>query len=416
MPSTLELERALELIEAELAERRPSLPAESGGELLPVRQAQGRVLWQSPPSRLDLPPFDKSAMDGYAVLDGDTGQQPPAGFDAAEGPVFRLLETVAAGQIGRCQLEAGTAVKIMTGAQVPSGAGRVAMIEHCLEREGWVQLPNKPGSRNICAQGEDVRRGDPLLQPGRRLRALDLANLLACGVERVRVAPRVRLAILSTGDEIVSSPRHLGPGKIMDANGPMLAGLADSWGLQVVRERIVTDDPEATTQALRSALRAAPIVVLSGGVSAGDYDFVPAALRACDLQIRFQRVAIKPGKPVTFATGPAGLVFGLPGNPVPVYLMFHLFVLRAAAALAGAPWPVRQLRLPLAHELRRRKPGRLEYLPARLDERGQVARIRTHGTAHLMALGQSDGFMAIPPGPPVLRAGERVEFMDLRGP
>ena len=211
------LEEALEIVDRTLAQVR--LPGE--GETLPVRQALDRALLDDAVSMLDLPPFDKSAMDGYAVLDGD------------ERDEYDLLGTVGAGQVCEYRLVPGSAVKVMTGAPVPEGAGRVVMVEYADERDGKVAIHRHGGATNICRKAEDVRRGDVILPAGSTLGVLEISNLIGCGVMEARVHRAVRVAIIATGDEIVDDPDHIAPGKIMNANGPMLAGLARQFGFEV---------------------------------------------------------------------------------------------------------------------------------------------------------------------------------------
>ncbi len=389
------LEDALRIVDETSAQVRLK------GEKVPVRAALGRALLTDQASRLDLPPFNKSAMDGYAVLDGDKCDR------------YRLLETVPAGRMGTERLVPGTVVKVMTGTPVPEGAGRVIIIEHTEERGDTVIVHEHSPAANICWKGEDVRRGDVVLRAGAVLSALDIANLIACAIVEVEVAQRVRVAVISTGDEIVDSPALLQPGRIMNANGPLLAGLAAQFGLQVVTEESVPDDMDAIVAALRAGLEAAEMVVLSGGVSVGEFDFVTSALSEVGLKVRFTRVAVKPGKPMTYASGAGGTVFGLPGNPVSVYLMFHLFVLRAAARMMGASAPVREWPARMACEFKRRKTERVEYVPCRLTD-GGVEPIEYHGSAHLEALTEADGFFIVPVGVGLLHAGDEVLVMLCR--
>ncbi len=404
------LERALALIDDAVAPHGDPWPRQT----VPIAAALGRVLADAPHATIDQPPFDKSAMDGFAVRGGDPGLDACPAFPGAAGPFYRVSELVPAGAVAQAPLEPGCAVRIMTGAPVPAEAGRVVMQEHTELRDGWVRLTRPPGRPNICPRGEDTRAGQELLTPGHRLAAVDLANLAACGVTEVSVARRVRLAVISTGDEVVAHPTELGPGRILDANGPLLAALAETWGLELTLLAHAPDDEDATRAVVAQALDDADLVAMSGGVSAGVFDHVQAALIACGLSVDFDRVDVKPGRPMTFAHGPAGLVFGLPGNPVPVYLMFHLFVLRAAAALQGAASPVRRLRLPLAQAYERRKVARLGFEPGRIDAHGRLEHVRAHGTAHLLAQGSADGFFAVPKGIASLDAGTVVELLLLR--
>ena len=427
----ISLEEALGRLDAALAGAR--LPAET----VPLRQAQGRVLAEVQHSRLDLPPFDKSAVDGYALPPGEAER-------------YEVMGTVAAGDAGSGPLAAGTAVKVMTGAPVPPGTERVVMVEDADlidprrgrdERSESGPLPptgripcghpataahpappqtgatvlirQRRGGANICRQGEDVRVGDPLLAAGTTLGPLEVANLLAGGIAEVSAVRRPRLAIISTGEEIVDRIEDLGPGKIMNANGPLLAGLAHEYGLEVVSEKSYGDEPATLRAGVEAATERADLVVLSGGVSAGDFDYVPQVLQELGFQIHFSRVAVKPGKPVVFATGGAQVALGLPGNPVSVYLTFHLFVLRAAARLTGAQPPLREVRQRLGEAFQRRNGERLEFVPARQTPEGRIVPVEFHGSAHLTALGGADGFFRVPVGVTALAAGEEVAFVPL---
>jgi len=392
------LERAWALLDEALSGRTPA------SEIIPVRSARGRLLASDQHTRLDLPPFDKSAMDGYAVRADD------------ERDTYRLLATVRAGQVPSVALVPGTAVKVMTGAPVPEGTGKVIMREFTEEDAETVRVLRHDDVGNLCLRGEDMKVGDRVLPAGCRLDALDLANLVSCGLTRVPVTLPIELAVLSTGDEIVDDPACLAPGKIMNANGPMLAHLAAKHGFDVVGERRIADDLDETVSALGEALEAAEMVVVSGGVSVGDFDHVLEAFERLGLAVAFSRVAVKPGKPTVFATRGEKVVFGLPGNPVSVCLMFHLFVLRAARRLRGVPAVLRLGRRVLASNFARRKAERRGFAPVRLTDEGDVEPLPYHGSAHLMSLSRADGFLSVPIGVREVPAGETVDFLDLREP
>jgi len=367
-----------------------------------IREARGRVLATDQRSALDLPPFDKSAMDGYAILADDVRES------------YRLLGTTAAGKTSAFSLASGTTVKVMTGAPVPAGAGSVVMQEHTEERDGVVKVLRRSGAVNICRMGEDVRRGDVILKAGTRLGALEIANLIACGVTEVEVVRPVRLAVISTGDEIVERPDQLEPGKIIDTNTPLLEALAQDHGLAVVSIARIVDDRDATAQAIRAGVEAADIVVLSGGISVGEFDYVHDALADLGIVELFSGVAIKPGRPLTCARAAAGaFVVALPGNPVSVHLMFHLCVLRIAALLSGADPDRREVQLELGKRFGRRVTERQEFVPARVSETGVVVPVEFHGSAHLTALMEADGYMIVPIGPAELPAGSKVRFFPL---
>jgi molybdopterin molybdotransferase len=371
------------------------------GETVPVREAAGRVLLCDQVSVLDLPPFDKAAMDGYAVLADDVREE------------YRLLETIAAGGVGTARLVGGCCVKIMTGAAVPVGAGRVIPVEQAEEFDGVVKVRRPEHRSHICRRAEDVRCGQKILSAGTILGPLEVANLLSGGIPEIEVVRRVRVAIISTGDELVDCPKQLTPGKIVNSNGPMLAGLADEFGLTVVSEGILPDDRAATVRGIRAALEEADVVAISGGVSAGDLDFVPAALGDAGLEVHFSRVAVKPGAPMTYACGRRQAVFGLPGNPVTAYLMFHLFVLRAVERLTGSRPFLREYDARLDGDFERRKTQRVEYVPCRLVGQGRLEPVEFHGSAHLAALLEADGFFVVEVGRAKISAGEEVVFVPM---
>ena len=377
-------------------------PMRLARETVPLARAAGRIAAEDQAARLDLPPFDKSAMDGYAI---------PAGAELDRYDVTGL--TVRAGSAPGPPIGPGQAVKIMTGAAVPQGAARVVMVEHTRQADGAVTLLKHSADSNICRHGEDVRAGDVIIRAGTRLGPVDIGNLAACGITELSAAARVRLAVISTGDEIVDSPEQIRPGRIMNANGPMLAALGAESGLDVVSSAAVSDDLSAVVACLAEAMSAADIVAVSGGVSMGDYDFVGAALGELGLAVHFARVAVKPGKPMTFASSADKAVFALPGNPVSVYLMFHLFVLRAAEIMGGMDREPRRIALPLARGHARRKDRRDEYVPCRLTAEGTVEPLDYHGSAHLLALARADGFFIMPRGTRSVEAGQDVTFVPV---
>ena len=376
-------------------------------EKLAVREAVGRILAEDQLSRVQLPPFNKSAMDGYAVLHGDQRDK----YDVHP-------ETILAGNRQQPALRPGLAVKVMTGAPVPDGAGRVipvenVTVENVAAANDVIEITRPSTARHICVQGEDVQVGDVVVRAGAHLGAVEIANLIGCGITEVDVFRPVRLAVLSTGNEIVDDPAKLVHGKIMNTNGPMLAMLARQFSMDVVMEESIPDNLEATVATISAAVERADVVTLSGGVSVGDYDFVGTALRDAGLDMHFNTVGIKPGRPLTFATGCDVAVFGLPGNPVSVHVMFHVFVLRAVARMCGGQYPLREIELPLGADFHRRKADRVEYVPARLDEDGTLSAVEFHGSAHLTALTESDGFFVVPIGVSELAAGARVVFLSL---
>jgi len=368
-------------------------------DVVPVRRALGRTAVGDYVSRLELPPFDKAAMDGFAVMAGD------------ERDSYQLLETVPAGAVPAMKLRPGTATKVMTGAPLPEGTGKVIVVEDTSTAGETVRVRRHGKAANVCVRGEDVRVGDLIVGGPAVLGPIEIANLIACGVEEVEVSERPRVSILATGSEIADSAAELCPGKIMNSNGPMLAALCRMYEMDVVGESIVPDERRATAAAIRHALDASDIVVLSGGVSVGDFDFVCQALGDAGLRLHFGGVSVKPGRPAAFAAGEGKAVFGLPGNPVSVYLGFHLFVLRAVRLLAGSQADGRTMTLPLAQDYRHRRSGRTAYVPFRLSPDGEVMPVESHGSADIRALLQTDGFFVVPEDAAAICAGERVALL-----
>jgi molybdopterin molybdotransferase len=388
-------QEAFDIIDGILSNRQ--MPSES----IPTRAALGRVLAKDQFSQLELPPFDKSAMDGYAIMHNDSSEK------------FRILETVAAGSVGEQELEVGTCVQVMTGAPVPANAGKVIKIEDTEEVDGCIKITNKDANYNICKKAEDITIGQKIIETSTTISAIEIANLIACGIQQVDVFKRIRLAILSTGDEIVDDPEQIRLGKIMNSNGPMLAALAKESGFETVIERSLPDDLDATLAGIQDAIAAADVVILSGGVSVGEFDFVLESLDQAGLKTHFSRVAVQPGKPTVFASTSDTLVFGLPGNPVSVFLMFHIFVRRAMAKILGQSSDLKELTVKLEKEYRRRKTERLLHAPCFLTPRATVMPIEYHGSAHLAALMKADGIFVVPVGTSKISAGEEVVYTPI---
>ncbi|HPA01092.1 MAG TPA: molybdopterin molybdotransferase MoeA [Chiayiivirga sp.] len=326
----------------------------------------GQVLAEGVASGEDLPPFDNSAMDGFALRVGEAG--------IAAGAEFDVLGAQAAGD-AQVAAHAG-AWEIMTGARIPDGLDAVIPVEQVevLARDAdgkpaRIRLAAAlPRGQHVRRAGEDVRRGEPVLAAGTRLDAQHLMLLAALGVPEVAVHARPRAALINTGRELVDDPAQpLASGEIRNSNGPYLARRIVQAGAELVLRQTVSDDPEAFFIAMEQARSAGAEVVLStGAVSMGRYDFIPDALRRLGATIHFHKVAIRPGKPLLFATLPNGaLFFGLPGNPASSAVGLRFFVEPALRAQLGMA-PERPLRLPLQEGFRKRVPLRF-HLKARVD-------------------------------------------------
>ena len=396
MASLLTFEEALERV---LARARP-LPA----ELVPVAEAGGRVTAEEVCARVDLPPFDSSAMDGFAVRAADL----PATLQVAgESSAGRPFE-------GR--LDPGSAVAISTGAVLPAGADAVVPIERVVTNDNEVEIPTTadPGA-HIRPRGGDIAAGDVVVPGGAALSPARLAAAAAAGIAALPCRRAPRVAVLATGSELVAPGQPLLPGQIYEANGLMLAQALGATGSEVISEPPAADDEAALREALERGL-AADVLVTSGGVSVGEHDLVRAVERELGVEEIFWRVAMKPGKPVAFGVRGDTLVFGLPGNPVSALVGCELFVKPALWALQG-----------LADPGPRFEPGRLAKELTQNEERDEFVRARTQPDGDGLALepvvgqeshmivrsGSADALVHIPRGNGALAAGSTVRWLRL---
>ncbi len=318
MASLPGIDEALALV---LARVRP-LDAEE----VPLAAAAGRVLAADARAFVDLPPFDSSAMDGFAVRARDTPGR------------LRLAGHAAAGRPAAGGVAAGEAIAISTGAVVPAGADAVVPVERTLRSGAEVDVEAVVAGENARARGGDARSGDLVVPAGARLGPAQVGALAAAGVASVRCGRRPRIAVLATGTELRAPGERLGPGEIYESNTFLLRAELESAGAEVVVLHTVADDEAATREALEAGL-AADSLITSGGVSVGEHDLVRRALAELGAEEIFWRVAVRPGKPVAFSIRGATLVFGLPGNPVSTLVGFELFVRPAVLALQGASEP-----------------------------------------------------------------------------
>ena len=385
-------------------------------EAVPLAAATGRVLRETVSADADMPPFTRSAMDGYAVRAADTAGAPVA---------LEVVEEIPAGAAPRRRLAPGQASRIMTGAALPEGADAVQMVERTEpDQAGKVRilLPVSPGE-HVRRQGEDLKCGAVLVESGVVLGPAHIGLLASCGRGVVSVSRRPRVAIIPTGDELVTIDRQPGPTQIRESNGHVLESLARLAGGEPDRRDITPDDAALLRRTIGAALAACDVLLLSGGVSMGDYDLVGAALLQLGCRPAFDRVAIQPGKPLWFGTWarPGGgdvLVFGLPGNPVSTLVDFLVFARPALRRLAGASsWLDATVAARLAEPLSRRG-GRRAYLPASLaDEQiGPTVRLLpSMGSADMVALARADALAIIPEEAERLEAGVRVRALPLAG-
>ncbi len=378
-------------------------------ERLPLERAHGRVLGEAVRSGVSLPLFDSSAMDGYAVRLADL---------AGEGPWrLRVSGRVAAGDAGSGSLPAGAALRIFTGAAIPSGCDAVVIQELTRLEDDTVEIQRRPRpNENIRRAGEDLVLGSEFLPAGCHIGPRVASLLAAAGCGEVVVRRRIRVAFFSTGSELRAPGTSLAPGQIWNANRYHLQGSLDLPWVDAIDMGAVPDQIDRLREALEQASRDADLVVTTGGVSAGDEDHMPAALNAAGGEIHVTKVAMKPGKPLIIGLLGSALYIGLPGNPVSAFVAWYVIGARIAEALAG----IREARPPRcivrADFDRIRQPGRCEFLPARLgsyDANGtRNVEITGLAISHRVALlAQADGLLLIPSEAHRIQRGDMLEFL-----
>ena len=399
-PVMISFEEALAIV---LAEVTP-LPAED----MALEEALGRVLAEDVASDRDLPPFDRAAMDGYALRAADVAAAPAA---------LDVVGEVRAGQWPDLVVGPGQAARIMTGAPVPSGADAVQQVERTqpLDEFRVTILAAVVEGAHVAPRASEARAGDVVVAHGRVIDPSATAVLASAGKDRVRVARRPVLALLVTGDEIVEVAARPAPGQIRNTNGPAVAAQARLAGADVHLLGVAPDRQDALAAALREGLPA-DVLVVSGGVSAGDYDLVEPALLDLGARFLFTKVAVKPGAPLVFGRLGKALVFGLPGNPVSAQVTFDLFVRPALLRMQGA----RVLERPrVSVELRaafKNRSGRKTHMPARVRvEGGRLVAwpVRSMGSGDLAAHARANALVVIEADREEATAGETAEALLL---
>jgi molybdopterin molybdotransferase len=373
-------------------------------ERVALEEAAGRVTAEPAVARLDLPPFDSSAMDGFAVREEDTPGRLP------------VVARIPAGRPAGRELARGEAMAIATGGAVPAGADAVIPIEYVVDHDNEIEISEVVGAgSNVRPRGGDIGQGDVVVDAGATLGPAQLGALAAAGVADISCSRRPRAAVLVTGTELRRPGDELAPGEIYEANGVLLEAQLRSAGASVERLAAVEDDELAHRDALENGLRA-DLLVTTGGVSVGPHDLVKSVGRSLGIEEVLWGVAVKPGKPLWFGVRDRTLVFGLPGNPVSVLVCFELFVRPAVKALQGAadPWPrFRPGRLVRAM---RPNPTRTELVRARSAVVDGVVELDVLGgqESHMIARAAgADALVLIPAGTDELPGGAEVSYLPL---
>lgn len=353
-------------------------------ERVELVQSLKRVLAENIFSDVDMPPFDRAAMDGYACRREDLDL------------VLQVVETIPAGKVPQMAIEPGQCACIMTGAMLPEGADTVIMVEQTeVVSEGKIRFTEDTSAPNISYKAEDVRTGDLMGSKGLLITPAHIAVFAAVGAAKVLVTRQPRVAILSTGDELVEPIDTPGPGMIRNSNAWQLMAQVKNMNCIPVYLGIVPDTEEDTEMAITKALEENDVVLFTGGVSMGDFDFVPQSMKKNGVEILFQKVAVKPGRPTVFGVTTKSYIFGLPGNPVSSFINFEVFVKPLLYKLMGYNYSPIEVRLPLAQDYKRRKADRMEWVPVDITGKGEALPVKYHGSAHIHAVSLAKALMKV---------------------
>jgi molybdopterin molybdotransferase len=371
-------------------------------EIVSFTESLNRVLSGDVKSDMYLPPFDKATVDGFACRREDLGHE------------MEILETIAAGMKPGRKIAENKCSRIMTGAEVPEGADMVFMVEDSeVLSSGKVIFRGAFTKENISLKGEDIEKGDVVLHDGTYIKPQDIAVMASVGCTMVNVSRKIRVTVISSGDELVEPSEIPGISQIRNSNAYQLMAQIDRAGATGKYLGIAKDDKDDTFLIIKEALTISDIVIITGGVSMGDFDFIPSVLEKAGVEILFSRVRVQPGKPTTFGVHPDSLVFGLPGNPVSSFVQFELMVRPLIYRMMG--YDYRPLTISLAMEMSfsRRSADRLGWIPVKITKEGLVSPVEYHGSAHISSLVNADGFIGMEIGKHKLEKGEVVSVRHI---
>ncbi|MCX6252889.1 MAG: molybdopterin molybdotransferase MoeA [Bacteroidia bacterium] len=374
----------------------------TGTETVSFIDSLNRVLAGDITSDMDIPPFNKATVDGFACRKANLELE------------LEIIETIAAGMQPENAISEHQCSRIMTGAAVPKGADMVFMVEDSLILpSGKVKYAGSFTKGNISIQGEDIKNGDSVLKSGKLIRPQDIAVMASVGCISVIVSKMSRVAVISSGDELVEPSQKPGICQIRNTNAYQLMAQVQRAGAKGKYLGIARDDEEATYDIVKKAISECDLVLITGGVSMGDFDFVPSVLERAGVKILFSRVNIQPGKPTTFGVHPKALVFGLPGNPVSSFIQFELLVRPLIYKMMGYQWDPFTIHFPMKDSFSRKSIDRQAWIPVVITKEGFVSPVDYHGSAHISALALADGIIALPVGKKTIEKGEVVSVRQV---
>lgn len=371
-------------------------------ERINFEDSLGRILAEDVNSDINMPPFDKSAMDGFAIRRSDIGNE------------LEVIEVLPAGKVPEKEVGENQCTKIMTGAIIPDGADCVIMVEYTKETgENKIKFTFEYTNNNICYFAEDIKKDDLVLKKGIEIKPQHIAVMASVGCTQPLVSKQPKIGIISTGDELVEPSEIPGKSQIRNSNGHQLVAQVKRAGAIPDYIGIAEDSEEVTYNTISKALNDYDIVLLTGGVSMGDFDFIPEIMTKVGVDIKFQALAVKPGKPTIFGTfGKEKFIFGLPGNPVSSYTQFELLVKPLIMKLMGTTELNQIIKMPMGSEYSRRKSSRKSFIPVNISD-GKAYPVEYHGSAHIHSYVFADGITSIEIGKEKLEIGELVDVRQI---
>ena len=367
-------------------------------EHIEFKCALNRILAEDVRSDMDIPPFNKSAMDGFACRREDLEND------------LIVIETIPAGYVSKETVGVNQCSKIMTGGVVPEGADCVVMKEYVetLE-ENRIRFIGEKTADNICHKAEDIKTGDIVLNKGVIIEPQHIAVLASAGNTQPLVSKKPNVAVIATGSELVEPSEKPGPSQIRDSNSFQLAVQIESMGAMATNYGVAGDTADEIDIVFKKAFRQSDMVIVSGGVSVGDFDFVPGIFKQNDINLLFEKIAIKPGKPTVFGVSEKKYCFGLPGNPVSTFVLFEILVKPFLYKLMGHDYKPLSIQMPLDETLISKKAKRQRWLPVAITEKGTVRVVEYHGSAHINSLCGADGLVSMNVGVAEIKKGTIVK-------
>jgi len=374
----------------------------TGTELISFTDSLNRVLASDIKSDMDMPPFNKSTVDGFACRKEDIEAD------------LEIIETIPAGVSPKLAVSDKQCSRIMTGAPIPEGADMVFMVEDSLILpSGKVKLTAPFYKENIALKGEDVKEGDTVLTSGMIVRPQEIAVMATVGCSSVEVSRKPIVAVISSGDELVEPSVKPGIAQIRNTNAYQLMAQVHRAGAMGKYYGIAGDNEEATYKIVKQAISESDMLLITGGVSMGDKDFVPSVLEKAGVKILFSRIKVQPGKPTTFGVHPDTLVFGLPGNPVSSFIQFELLVKPLICKMMGNMGESLIISLPMAQKFSRKYADRMAWIPVEITKESLVNPIEYHGSAHISSLVRANGIIALPIGEKTIEKGAIVSVRQV---